>query len=229
MRIAFISDIHSNIHAFEKVLEELEKENVNKIYCCGDIVGYNAFPSECIKLVKEKIDGSVMGNHDYATLTGETGWFNEYGVEGISYTRKVISDEDMNFLKNLKTHIYLDVDDLKIYITHGSPRDEIFEYVFPDSNDDFLLVLADIAKADVLVFGHTHLPMERRIKRKIFLNPGSVGQPRDGNPKASFLIFDTRSKEACFKRIEYDIDKAAKAIIDNDLPRFLAQRLYLGI
>ena len=229
MRIAFISDIHSNIHAFERVLEELEKEDVDKIYCCGDIVGYNAFPSECIRLVKEKIDGSVMGNHDYATLTGNTGWFNEYGVEGVNYARRTISEEDMDFLESLETHIYLKVDKLRIYITHGSPRDEIFEYIFPDSRDELLLTLADMAKADVLVMGHTHIPMERRIKGKIFLNPGSVGQPRDGNPKASFMIFDTESREAHFKRVSYDIDKTAKAIIEKGLPRFLAQRLYLGI
>ena len=229
MRIAFLSDIHSNIHAFERVLEELEKEDVDKIYCCGDIVGYNAFPSDCIRLVRKNIDESVMGNHDYATVTGDTGGFNEYGVAGVSYSRRVSSGDDIDFLKSLKTHIYLDVDGLRIYITHGSPRDEIFEYIFPDTKEEILLQLSDIAKADILVFGHTHIPMERKVKDKIFLNPGSVGQPRDGNPKASFLIFDTMSREAKFERIDYNIDDAAKAIIDNGLPRFLAQRLYLGI
>lgn len=229
MRIAFVSDIHSNIHAFERVMEEIEKEKVDSVFCCGDIVGYNAFPSECIEMLREKINESVMGNHDYATLTGDTGWFNEYGAEGVSYTRRVISDDEMKFLKSLKTHIHLKVDNLKIYITHGSPRDEIFEYVFPDSSDDFLLTLSDIVGADVLVFGHTHLPMEKRVKGRIFLNPGSVGQPRDGDPRASFMIFDTSSKKSFFRRVEYSIDAAAKAIIEKDLPRFLAQRLYLGI
>lgn len=229
MRIAFISDIHSNIHALEKVMEEIEKEDVDKIICCGDIVGYNAFPSECLGVVKEKVDASVLGNHDYAAITGNTGWFNEYGVAGIRYCRSVLSDEEMEFLKSLHTHLYLNADGLDIYVTHGSPRDEIFEYVFPDVSDDLLLQFAEIADADVLVFGHTHVPMERRVKDKIFLNPGSVGQPRDGNPMSSYMIFDTESGETTFRRVAYNIDMASKSILEKDLPRFLAQRLYLGI
>jgi len=229
MKIAFISDIHSNIHALEKVMEEIEKEGVNKIICCGDIVGYNAFPSECLRVVKEKVDASVLGNHDYATITGNTGWFNEYGVAGIRYCRSVLSDEEIEFLKSLHTHLYLDADGLDIYVTHGSPRDEIFEYVFPDVSDKLLLQFAEIADADVLVFGHTHIPMERRVNDKIFLNPGSVGQPRDGNPMSSYMIFDTESREATFKRVAYNIDMASKSILEKNLPRFLAQRLYLGI
>ena len=229
MKIAFISDIHSNIHALKKVMEEIEKEGVDKIICCGDIVGYNAFPSECLRVVKEKVDASVLGNHDYATITGNTGWFNEYGVAGIRYCRSVLSDEEMKFLKSLHTHLYLDADGLDIYVTHGSPRDEIFEYVFPDVSDDLLLQFAEIADADVLVFGHTHIPMERRVKDKIFLNPGSVGQPRDGNPMSSYMIFDTESGDVTFKRVAYNIDMASKSILEKNLPRFLAQRLYLGI
>ncbi len=229
MKIAFISDIHSNIHALKKVMEEIEKEGVDKIICCGDIVGYNAFPSECLRVVKEKVDASVLGNHDYATITGNTGWFNEYGVAGIRYCRSVLSDEEMEFLRGLHTHLYLDADGLDIYVTHGSPRDEIFEYVFPDVSDELLLQFAEIADADVLVFGHTHIPMERRVKDKIFLNPGSVGQPRDGNPMSSYMIFDTESRDATFKRVAYNIDAASKSILEKNLPRFLAQRLYLGI
>ncbi|HHF59031.1 MAG TPA: metallophosphoesterase, partial [Thermoplasmatales archaeon] len=105
----------------------------------------------------------------------------------------------------------------------------IFEYVFPDVSDELLLQFAEIADADVLVFGHTHIPMERRVKDKIFLNPGSVGQPRDGNPKSSYMIFDTESRETIFRRVAYNIDMASKSILEKNLPRFLAQRLYLGI
>ncbi|RLF54471.1 MAG: metallophosphoesterase, partial [Thermoplasmata archaeon] len=120
-------------------------------------------------------------------------------------------------------------DDLKIYVTHGSPRDEIFEYIFPDVEDSLLIDLSEIARADIVVMGHTHVPMERRVKNKIFLNPGSVGQPRDGDPRASFMIFDTGKREVIFRRVSYDIDSASRAILENDLPRFLAQRLYLGM
>lgn len=229
MRIAFISDIHSNIHALKKVMEDIEKENVDRIICCGDIVGYNAFPSECLAVVKEKTVDSVLGNHDYATITGDTGWFNEYGVAGVNYCRSVLSKEEINFLKRLKTSMYLDVEDLKIYVTHGSPRDEIFEYVFPDVRDELLLQFAEMTDADILVFGHTHIPMERKVKDHIFLNPGSVGQPRDGNPKASYMILDTDERKVRFKRINYDIHLASRSILEKNLPRFLAQRLYLGI
>ena len=229
MLIAFISDIHSNIHALKEVLKEIEKENVDKIVCCGDVVGYNAFPSECIDVVKEKVDHCVLGNHDYAVITGDTGWFNEYGVAGIDYCRRILSKDDIRFLSNLETHLYIEADDLKIYVTHGSPRDEIFEYIFPDVEDSLLIDLSEIARADIVVMGHTHVPMERRVKNKIFLNPGSVGQPRDGDPRASFMIFDTGKREVIFRRVSYDIDSASRAILENDLPRFLAQRLYLGM
>ncbi|HDO19633.1 MAG TPA: metallophosphoesterase [Thermoplasmatales archaeon] len=227
MKIAFISDIHSNLHALIKVLEEMEKEGIDEIYCCGDIVGYNAFPSECVDLIRKKIKLSVKGNHDYATVTGNTSWFNEYGVAGVNYSRQMLSEGDMDFLKGLNKYEYLDIGNRRIYIAHGSPRDEMFEYVFPDKSEEDLFDMTRFIDADIIVLGHTHIPMKRKIGKKLILNPGSVGQPRDGNPDASFMVIDDNN--VTFRRGKYDIRKAANAILEKGLPRFLAQRLYLGI
>ena len=229
MKIAFISDIHSNIHALSAVIEEIEKENVDEIYCCGDIVGYNAFPGECIELVDKYVKASVRGNHDHATINGDTSWFNEYGVAGINYCRKVLSDEKIKFLESLPTHLHFNREGIKFYMVHGSPRNELFEYIFPSTSEETFEEFSISVDANVVVLGHTHIPMKRKIGETLFLNPGSVGQPRDGNPKASFVIFDCKNKEAVFRRVNYNIEEAKRAIIDKGLPLLLAERLDLGI
>jgi len=228
MKLAFISDIHSNMHALVEVLRNIEELSIDEIWCCGDIVGYNAFPQECLEIIKERHIPSVLGNHDWATLGGNTSWFNFYGMAGIEYSRGSIEESDMSFLQGLPNYRSFDRDGVSFYMTHGSPRDNIFEYVFPWSSDDMFKTFAAMGDDKVIVMGHTHIPMEKRMDDKIFLNPGSVGQPRDGDPQASFMIFDTSNKIYRWYRIAYDIDAAAIAIREKDLPSFLAERLYLG-
>ncbi len=229
MKIAFISDIHSNIHALNEVIKEIERENIRKIFCCGDVVGYNAFPSESIKTLKEKKVISVRGNHDNAVITGDTSWFNETGRKGIKYCRDVLPEKEIEFLKSLPSHLDFEMDGIKFYIVHGSPRDKLYEYVFPTSSDHvFLEILKDV-DADVIVMGHTHIPMKKSIYGKLLINPGSVGQPRDGDSRASFAVFDTEDREIIFRRVKYNIEEAAQEILNKDLPRFSAERLFLGV
>ena len=228
MRIAFVSDIHSNLHAFEKVLEKIQSIGVDEIFCCGDIVGYNAFPKECLKVVREKGFHCVLGNHDWATLTGDVSWFNDFGVAGVNYSRDKIDGDDMDFLKGLQNNLVFEREGVCFYMVHGSPRDNIFEYVFPWSNDYLFEDLAKMVDADFILLGHTHVPMEKKFSGKVFLNPGSVGQPRDNNSNASFMVFDTKNRTYSWYRVSYDVDAAAKSIKDVGLPSFLADRLYLG-
>jgi len=228
MRLAFISDIHSNIHAFEEVLGNIEMLSVDEIWCCGDIVGYNAFPKECLKIVRENRIPSVLGNHDWATLGGDTSWFNSYGVAGVEHSRKCLTEDDVMFLQTLPDNREFERGGISFYMAHGSPRDNVFEYVFPWSSDSLFETLAEMVDAEVIVMGHTHVPMEKKASGKIFLNPGSVGQPRDGIPKASFMVFNTKDRTHKWYRVVYDVDAAAKSIREKGLPGFLADRLYLG-
>jgi predicted phosphodiesterase len=159
VKIGFISDIHSNIHALVEVLENIEELSIDEIWCCGDVVGYNAFPKECINIIKEKRIPSILGNHDWATLKGDTSWFNLYGVAGVEYSRKSIDEKDMSFLQELPNYRSFVRDNVSFYMAHGSPKDNVFEYVFPWSSDSLFETFAEMVDSEVIVLGHTHIPM----------------------------------------------------------------------
>lgn len=228
MKLAFISDIHSNIHAFEEVLGYIGELSIDEIFCCGDIVGYNAFPKECLQIVRDRHIPSVTGNHDWATIKNDTSWFNPYGVAGVEHSQKCLTKEDIKFLQDLPDKKVFEREGVSFYMAHGSPRDNVFEYVFPWSSDSLFDVFAQTVDSEVIILGHTHIPMEKKVKDKIFLNPGSVGQPRDGVPNASFMVFNTENRTYKWYRIAYNIDAAAQSIREKGLPGFLADRLYLG-
>lgn len=229
MKIMFISDIHSNLHALEEVLAYSKTLGIDEIICCGDIVGYNAFPRECVDIIRKNDIACVMGNHDWAAVTGDASGFNPFGVAGVVYSRAQLNREDLAFLKRLSSNIRCEKDGVSLFVVHGSPLDTIFEYVFPDFPDNVFESFNEIVDADVVVMGHTHIPMERIVGGTIFLNPGSVGQPRDGNPLASFMVFDTKDdKQYEWYRVVYDVKAAAEANRKKGLPTFLAERLYVG-
>ncbi len=226
MKLAIISDVHSNLEAFEAVLQEIEKQQIDKIYCCGDVVGYGASPSKCLKLIREFHIPSVMGNHDLAVVTHNVTWFNINAAKSILLTIDDLEENDVKFILKFPERNEVVVKDHRILMVHGSPRNPIWEYVHPTYvNSDFV---KDIY-FDVIVMGHTHVPFVKRIGNKLILNPGSVGQPRDSNPKASFAIIDVERLFAKIIRVDYDIEKAAQKIIKFGLPDFLALRLYSGI
>lgn len=220
MLLAIISDIHSNLPALKAVLEEIDELGTEDIVCCGDIVGYNSFPEGCFSTLKTRGIESVMGNHDYATLTGDTRGFNEHATAAIEWTRK-------NFETSRLSPLPIRMERGLILLTHGSPR-SIFEYVFPDSPVRFLESLMD-DKREFIVLGHTHVPMRIETGRGTYINPGSVGQPRDGDPRSAFATLDTERRKTEFYRVEYDIDETAEHNRRTGLPEFLSERLYLGI
>lgn len=226
MILPVISDIHSNLDALEMVLEKIDSD---RIMCCGDIVGYYTQPNECIEKLKGLKIISVTGNHDLACITGDTSGFNPYAKEAIDWTRKVIKDKNIEFLCNLKRKIRLKIDNVNIMVVHGSPRDPINEYIFPSTPDSTLKSFLESENVDILIMGHTHIPFIKKFEDKLIFNPGSVGQPRDGDNRASFAFLDVPTKEVKIYRIKYDIDKVVTAIGDEKLPSFLGERLYNGI
>ncbi len=222
MRVGLISDVHSNLVALKKVLSELK--DVEMIIHAGDVVGYNPYPNEVIQMFKEKNILSILGNHDRAVITGNTFGFNPVAAEAVQWTGNVLSDENMEFLKTLKKREKIKIEGMDIVVIHGSPWDDD-EYVY---ENDLSSLFLDEVNAEVLVYGHTHVPCIKKFDNGIIINPGSVGQPRDGDPKASFAMFDTDKKRIEIKRTDYDIKAVTQKIMEYKLPNILAYRLPLG-
>jgi predicted phosphodiesterase len=242
MKLSLISDIHSNIHAFNAVLEEIDKRGVDQIFALGDIVGYNAFPKEVLELVRARNIASIMGNHDIVCCGRENPiWFNSTAREASLWTRKQLSEEEKRYLWNLPNEQRIQK---TIYAVHGSPV----------SRDDYLMDMMDAlncfqhlpdSKIQICFFGHTHIPsifsshgpshdsigegrQNLSARNRYFINPGAVGQPRDGDPRASFAILDTEEISLEFIRVKYDLEAAMNAIVSAGLPHFLADRLLVG-
>src|SRR3989338_220332 len=229
VRIAIIADIHGNLEALEAVLKDISNKNVDDIVCLGDLVGYAANPNEVVDLIKKKGIRCIKGNHDLNAVTLEKlDWFNERAQEALKFTNKVLTEENKKFLMDLPETLELK-DKNKLFAVHGSTKDPLYEYLDPTVDEDLIKDMLDEQKADVLVCAHTHLPDLKRFELKVFLNPGSVGQPRNNNSKSQYAILDLGNINfVSFETVEYDIDTAAKKIIQAGLPRFLADRLYVG-
>ncbi|HMK47468.1 MAG TPA: metallophosphoesterase family protein [Methanocella sp.] len=220
MKIGLISDVHANIVALQAVLEDMK--GVESILCAGDIVGYNPFPNETVELMMEHRVRSVKGNYDNAVVTGDTQWFNAVATQTIRWTAEQLSRESLRYLEILPDHI--DLSGLMIH--HGSPN-RIEEFVF-ENDDERLCHIFDPFDSHVIVFGHTHIPMSRVCGKKTILNPGSVGQPRDGDPRASYGIWDTEISQFTLRRVSYDIKKVQDRISEAGLPQIMADRLRYG-
>jgi diadenosine tetraphosphatase ApaH/serine/threonine PP2A family protein phosphatase len=242
MRIAMLSDVHGNRPAFDAVLSAIEEAAVEEIWCLGDLVGYGAQPDDCVALARDRCDVCLAGNHDLV-VTGDIPLsdFSSSAAEAARWTQETISEETLAFLRGLKP---LDPE-REVALYHASPRDPVWEYVLtPWQADEGL----DLAATRVSAVGHSHVALwfqrdaegtmdggqaaadlERDLSGGEWLiNPGGVGQPRDGDPRAAWLLLDTGSWAATWKRVEYPIDEAARAIEEAGLPRLLAERLYSG-
>ncbi len=240
-RIAVLSDIHSNLQALTAVWHRLEQVGVDDVFCLGDIVGYGARPVECLQLIRSKGVLCVQGNHD--ALIADSGLnldFNIYSLAAVEHNRAALDAESLQWLADLPTKRRLDEE---VLFVHGAPcdRDRYLVYL-----DDLQEASDKVMQADgpgVCFFGHTHHPVlfdghsfERVKQKSVFLepgernlvNPGSVGQPRDNDPRASFLWWDRQTRVLNYERVEYDIQGARQDILDADLPRILGDRLLEG-
>ena len=230
MRIALISDIHSNLEALHAVLQNINKKDIDKIVGLGDIVGYGANPNEVIKLLQEIKADCIQGNHDlHAVTLSKLDWFNQWAREALLWTNKQLTAENKEWLMKLPLSFEITHGKNKLYAVHGSPRDELYEYIYPTTDEETIREFFVQKKATVIAAGHTHLPDLKRIGANLFINPGSVGQPRNNDTRASYAIIDLEDINfVSIEKIDYDIDTATKKIIKAGLPRYLAERLHLG-
>jgi predicted phosphodiesterase len=254
MRLAILSDIHANLPALEAVLADIERAGVSELWCLGDVVGYGAQPDECASLVAERCELCLVGNHDLAVL-GELdiSSFSPAAAAAVRWTQQIADAATLDFLRRLEPAD----ESREVALYHASPRDPIWEYVlWPDQAAECIAVQA--ARVSMIGHSHVALffvmSKDRRPARgtsievedvargaqagagtrldlsdgRWLINPGSVGQPRDGDPRAAWLELDTSAAEATYHRVEYEIDRAAEAIDATDLPEHLARRLYVG-
>lgn len=239
MRIAVLSDIHSNLAALEAVQNDLPA--IDEVWALGDIVGYGPQPNEVIRSLQAMGARSVLGNHDGAAIgTVDPRDFNPEAARAIAWTATVIDDNSRAYLATLPEVRR----DGELTAVHGSPRDPVWEYIVSAS------VAAENLgsfETKLCLFGHTHLPIVFRAGegevetiraaprepimldgQRCLINPGSVGQPRDGNPAASYLVLDPESGSVEFRRVPYEVERTQRLIQDADLPPRLAERLAYG-
>jgi predicted phosphodiesterase len=232
MKFAIIADIHANLEAFQVVLDDTRKQKCTHYTCVGDVVGYNANPKECLDIVRKMGMPCVKGNHDeYCSSDDHLEGFNPAAAAAVSWTRKQLSADDRQWLRELK-YVRPVTSFTVVHATLDGPQR--WGYVF-----DKLAAAASFPyqNTPVCFFGHTHVPVAfirdsvvRGVEpgKKYFVNVGAVGQPRDGNPKAAYVIYDTDENTIEIRRLDYDIAAAQKKILAAGLPPRLAERLAYG-
>jgi diadenosine tetraphosphatase ApaH/serine/threonine PP2A family protein phosphatase len=245
LRAAVLSDIHSNRQALEAVLAAVDEAGVDQIWCLGDMVGYGADPDACTALIRERSDACLVGNHDLAVLGAlDISTFSENAAAAVEWTRENVSAETLEFLGELDPA----AESEGVGLFHASPRDPIWEYVL---SSDQAEAGFEAQEQRVGLIGHSHIALffvrppdsrpgyahgaqaEDGLEIELhegewLLNPGSVGQPRDGDPRAAWLELDTSAWTARYHRVAYDIEGAAAAIAAAGLPAMLAERLEVG-
>ena len=221
--IAIISDIHGNLPALKAVLDDMGK--VELIICAGDLVGYNPYPNEVIQEVKMRKMICIRGNHDRAVIYDDYSSMNGYAASAAMWTKRNLTRANMEYLLSLRDNIIFDYHGKKIASHHGAPFDEDF-YVYPEDATEDLL---NYDNGDILILGHTHVPFIKNFGKRYIINPGSVGQPRDGDPRASYIIADIDNLIFTLRRVKYDIEEVVSRIHEENLPPFLGERLYYGI
>ncbi len=241
-RTAIISDIHSNWQALKAVWQRIEALNCENTYCLGDIVGYGARPVECLELIQKKKIVCIQGNHDSLVSDGNQELkFNEYALSAVSHNRALLTEEQLNFLRDLPPFKEIVP---RVFLGHGAPndRDKYINYL-----QDFRQVSAGLFKdggPGLCFLGHTHIqvafdgnnfldraqtPFAINSNDMMVFNAGSVGQPRDKDPRAAFLVWDHSEETVSFERVSYDVERAREEILASGLPERLANRLREGI
>jgi predicted phosphodiesterase len=242
MRVAVISDIHGNSHALAAVLAAIDREGVDAIWCLGDIVGYGPNPAACCSAVRERADVCLVGNHDLAVVGAiDLDEFAGDAAVAAAWTRQVLDERDREFLAGLTPK----ATSHGVELFHGSPRDPIWEYVL--STEAAYWAFLATSSALILV-GHSHVALALTLRDdeltgglapagtdidlasgRWLLNPGSVGQPRDGDPRAAWLLLDLERRHATFQRVEYPIERTQAEMRKLGLPQPLVDRLASGV
>ena len=242
MRVAVVSDIHGNLASLEAVLGAIGGHAVDAVWCLGDVVGYGPRPNECCSAVAERAALCLVGNHDVLALGGRAleHEFNPEAAEAGRWTRSVLGERARSFLLGLAPQA--EVDGAQLF--HGSPRDPIWDYVL---SREGMVDALELTSAPLVLVGHSHVPFAYSSEGELafgpaladaeadlqdlrwVLNPGSVGQPRDGDPRSSYLVLDLDEGRAYFRRIAYDVARTQRELRDEGLPESLAVRLAGGV
>ncbi|MFB6182612.1 MAG: metallophosphoesterase [Candidatus Nanohaloarchaea archaeon] len=226
MKLAVISDIHSNFEALKNVYSNFS--DIDKVVCLGDLVGYGPSPTEVVDFTSSKGFNCIKGNHDGMVADPEGLYrFNSLARAGVKHNREKLDESQINFLENLPLNLSLDLNEKKIECFHGSPRHPLSEYIYPEDADESLIQSLNTVNPDYLFLGHTHIPFKKEIRGTTILNPGSVGQPRDGDPRSSYAVVDLERDAVSFERVEYDIQKV-KNKVEGELPSEIGERLEEG-
>lgn len=225
MRIAFISDIHSNVDALKETLIDIRDRAVDKIYCLGDLIGYHLYPNEVIELIKSENIETVMGNHEYDILNKKFDRNKESDIAKY-FNFDSLKKENLEFIKNLDFEKIRVEDSIKIKMVHASPR-KINEYIFEDG-DNVKEIVSEL-KEDLLVCAHTHYPYIKNLNGKIIINTGSIGKPKIGRPNSSYVLFDTKTKTGEIIEVVYDFEKLAKELEIKNFPQNYSDLLRTGI
>jgi len=242
MRFAVISDIHGNLHALEAILADVEDVAPDELWCLGDVVGYGPRPNECADLVRERSDVVLVGNHDLAAIGSlSTAEFGPLASVSAEWTAAELTGPNADWLRSLRPQATRPGAELY----HGSPRDPVWEYVLSEEVAHACLLATS---APVVLVGHSHLALSLLLDDdgvegglapagsdaeltlgRWLLNPGSVGQPRDGDPRAAWLLIDAEAARATFRRVTYPIEQTQGEMRERGLPEPLAARLAQGV
>ncbi len=242
MRHALVSDIHGNLEALTAVLADIETRTVDEIHCLGDVVGYGPDPVACLKMIEQSCDTKLMGNHEFTALgLQSSGVFNNAARAAVEWTQTQLSDNDRAAMADYE----IDKTFENIYLVHASPLEpDRWHYVF--SEDDAVTAFKNL-KTKIGFMGHSHLPLifsegpgdRVRVKAghtfqigdetRYLINVGSVGQPRDNDRRACYVVFDTDEGDVFYHRVEYDIDAAQQKMASAGLPEVLISRLAAGL
>jgi predicted phosphodiesterase len=241
MKIVVVSDVHGNLPALEAVLEGIEGEDASELWCLGDLVGYNADPETCTTTMVELADICLAGNHDLVVNgTVDISVFAHDAAIAARWAQQVLSEEALTLLRSLQPS----GERAGVELYHASPRDPVWEYVIDQRTAQSCL---ELLRHDLGLIGHSHVPLAYTAGSggraeggyaepgtlqlgdgRWLLNPGSVGQPRDGDPRAAYLVLDLSARTATWRRLEYDVERAQRAILEAGLPGSLAWRLGEG-
>lgn len=253
MKIALFSDVHANLPALEAMFQSIDRQQPDAIYCLGDLVGYNVWPNEVINEVRRRRIPTIAGNYDFGVGRNSDDCGCAYktddekanGALSISFTNQIIGPQERTYLRTLPAHIKIEFqvnhDKLKLLLVHGSPR-RVNEYLFEDRDEKSLMRIMQDADADIMCFGHTHKPYHRILPTLVeeppyfrhAVNIGSVGKPKDGDPRGCYVILtigedtSTKVKQSIgveFIRFGYDIEIAARAVEESPLPDAFANAL----
>lgn len=218
MKVGVVSDVHSNLVALEAVLADFPE--VDRLVCAGDVVGYNPWPAACVDALQERNVPTVMGNHDRKVATGRNFRGNGMARAGIEYTTESLNDVQRTWVQNLPRERSFADGRVKVVHDHPEVQDK---YTYPEEFGPHLL-----GDEEFLILGHTHVQHHEEYDEGVVLNPGSVGQPRDRDPRAAYAVLDLDAGSVDERRVEYDVDRVAEAVREAGLPSGTAERLADG-